>query len=136
MTKWRIGWNPSSNRDASATVLLHCPEHSHSRKCAQEGRLSHPNVIAHTNATNAGNKHSFSVAQVDNMNMTCQKKQHDMGRYEAMIYFKKEVKMNKLTWLVLIFDDVKGGWGGKSATARQCCIILRINDSREGDFGV
>jgi hypothetical protein len=26
-----------------------------------------------------------------------------------MIYFKKEAKMDKLTWLVLIFDNVKGG---------------------------
>ncbi len=39
--------------------------------------LSHPDVIAHTDATNAGNKHSFSVAKIGN----------SMGRYEAMIYF-------------------------------------------------
>ncbi len=26
-----------------------------------------------------------------------------------MIYFEKERKMYKLTWLMLIFDDVKGG---------------------------
>ncbi len=32
-----------------------------------------------------------------------------MGRYEGMIYSKKEAKMDKLTWLVLIFDNVKGG---------------------------
>jgi hypothetical protein len=30
-----------------------------------------------------------------------------------MIYFKKEAKVDKLTWLVLIFDDVKGGGEGK-----------------------
>ncbi len=36
-----------------------------------------------------------------------------MGQYEAMIYFEKEAKMDKLTWLVLIFDDVKGGGGGE-----------------------
>jgi hypothetical protein len=36
-----------------------------------------------------------------------------MGRYEGMIYSKKEAKMDKLTWLVLIFDDVKGGGEGK-----------------------
>ncbi len=29
-------------------------------------RSSHPNVIAHTKATNARNKHSFSVAKIDN----------------------------------------------------------------------
>jgi hypothetical protein len=84
----------------------------------------HPNVIAHTNATNTGNKHSFSVAKVDNTILTCQKKQHDMGRYEAMNYFKKEAKMNKLTWLVLTFDNVKGEGRGRSARAQQCCAIL------------
>ncbi len=36
-----------------------------------------------------------------------------MGQYKATIYFKKEAKMDKLTWLVLIFDDVKGGGEGK-----------------------
>ncbi len=30
-----------------------------------------------------------------------------------MIYFEKEAKMDKLTWLVLIFDDVKRGGEGK-----------------------
>ncbi len=74
-------------------------------------RLSHPNVIAHTNATNAGNKHSFPVAKVNDTILTRQKKQCDMGQYKAMKYFKTEAKMNKLTWLVLVFDDVKGGGG-------------------------
>jgi hypothetical protein len=36
-----------------------------------------------------------------------------MGQYEGMIYSEKEAKMDKLTWLGLIFDDVKGGWEGK-----------------------
>jgi hypothetical protein len=47
----------------------------------------HPDVIAHTNATNAGSKHSFSVAKIGDSILTCQKKQQDMGRYKAMIYF-------------------------------------------------
>ncbi len=76
-------------------------------------RLSHPDVIAHTEATNAGNKRSFSVAKIDNSISTHQKKQQDMGQYKAMMYFEKEAKMDKLTWLVLIFDDVKGGGEGK-----------------------
>jgi hypothetical protein len=38
--------------------------------CAQawekaNSHSSHPNVIAHTDATNAGNKHSFSAEKVD-----------------------------------------------------------------------
>ncbi len=50
---------------------------------------SHPDVIAHTNAINLGNKQSFSVAKVEDTILTRQKKQHDMGQYEAMQYFKK-----------------------------------------------
>ena len=72
---------------------------------------SHPDVIAHTNAANAGKKHSFSVMKVDNAISTRQKRQRDMGRYEAMKYFGKEVN-KKLTWLV-IFDDVKAGGEGE-----------------------
>jgi hypothetical protein len=33
-------------------------------------RSSHPDVIAHTNATNAGNKHTFSVANIDDSILT------------------------------------------------------------------
>jgi hypothetical protein len=36
-----------------------------------------------------------------------------MGQHKAMIYFEKEAKMDKLTWLVLIFDNVKVGGEGK-----------------------
>ncbi len=68
----------------------------------------HPDVIAHTDATNLGNMQSFSVAKVEDTISTHQKKQCDIGRYEAMQYFEKEGKMNKLTWLVLIFDNDKG----------------------------
>ena len=72
--------------------------------------LSHPDVIAHTNATNAGNKRSFSVVKVDDAILTRRKRQRDIGRYEVMKYFDKEVS-KKLTWSV-IFDDVKAGGGG------------------------
>ncbi len=78
-------------------------------------RSSHPDVIAHTNATNAGNKRSFSVVKVDDAILTRRKRHHDMGQYEAMKYFDKEVN-KKLTWLV-IFDNVKAGEGGAA------CII-------------
>jgi hypothetical protein len=66
-------------------------------------------VIAHANAVNAGNKHSFSDVKVDHAISTRRKRQRDMGRYEAMKYFDKKVN-KKLTWLV-IFDDVKAGGG-------------------------
>ncbi len=76
-------------------------------------RSLHPDVIAHTNATNTGNKHSFSVPKINDAILTRQKKQRDMRRYKGMIYVEKEAKMNKLTWFLLIFEDVKGGGEGK-----------------------
>ena len=79
--------------------------------------LSHPDVIAHTNATNAGNKRSFSVVKVGDAISTRQKRQRDMGRYEAMKYFDKDVNKN-LTWSV-IFDDVKAGGGGGGGVRHQ-----------------
>jgi len=69
-------------------------------------RSAHPDVIAHTSATNAGNKRSFSVMQVEDVILNRRKRQRDMGQYEAMKYFNKEVKIKKLTWMV-IFEDAK-----------------------------
>ena len=82
-------------------------------------RSSHPDVIAHTNATNAGNKRSYSVVKVDDAILTRRKRQRDMGRYEAIKYFDKEVN-KKLTWSV-IFDDVKAGGEGE-----ECDISLAM----------
>ena len=67
-------------------------------------RSSHPNVITHTNATNAGNN--------DDAILTRRKRQRDMGRYEVMKYYDKEVKIKKLTWSV-IFEDAKSADEGR-----------------------
>jgi hypothetical protein len=44
-------------------------------------------VIAHTDAMNAGNKRSSSVAKISDSILTRQKKEQDMGQYKAMVYF-------------------------------------------------
>jgi hypothetical protein len=54
-----------------------------------------------------------------------------MGQYEAMQYFEKEGKMNKLTWLVIIFDDIKGVGKGNECDSSVCRLQ---NKMREGDF--
>ncbi len=41
--------------------------------------------------------------------------------------------MNKLTWLVLIFDDVKGAGKGKECNGSAMSCHLE-NKKREGDF--
>ena len=91
-------------------------------------RLSNPDVIAHTNVTNAGNKRFFSVVKVNDAISTRQKRQRDMGRYEVMKYYDKEVN-KKLTWLV-IFDDVKAGGEERSATSARQCHDIVLTDSQ------
>ncbi len=45
-----------------------------------------------------------------------------------MIYFENEAKMDKLAWLVLIFDNVKGGGEGKDCkgSALLCHLDKRV----------
>jgi hypothetical protein len=42
--------------------------------------------------------------QAEDVISTRQKSQRDMGRYEAMKYLNKEVKIKKLTWWVIYGD--------------------------------
>ena len=77
--------------------------------CVGEGEFPFVASLCHTKVMNAGNKRSFSVAKIDDSISTHQKKQQDMGQYKGMIYSEKEAKMDKLSWLVLIFDNAKGG---------------------------
>ncbi len=59
------------------------------------------------------------------------KKQQDMGQYKAMIYFEKEAKMDKLTWLVLIFDNVKGG--GEGMDCKGLALLCHLDKKVVGD---
>jgi hypothetical protein len=54
-----------------------------------------------------------------------------MGQYEAMIHFKKEANMDKLTWLVLIFDNVKGGGEGKDCEGS--ALLCHLDNIVVGD---
>ncbi len=55
-------------------------------------RSSHPNVIAHTKATDAGNKRSFSVAKTDDSISTRQKKAARYGAIKGDDIFQKGSK--------------------------------------------
>ncbi len=73
-------------------------------------------MIAHTDATNEGNKCNFvSEKEVDAVAMR-QKRQRNMGRLEVIKYFDTN-KDKRLTWLAPLFNDAK--WGvskGKAVT--------------------
>jgi hypothetical protein len=79
-------------------------------------RSTHPDVIAHTDATNEGNKRNFvSEKKVDVVGMR-RKRQHDMGRYEALQYFDTN-KDKRLTWLAPLFNDSKWDAGEGKANS-------------------
>ncbi len=48
-----------------------------------------------------------------------------------MIYFKKEAKMDKLTWLVLIFDNVKGS--GEGTDCKGLALLCHLDKKVVGD---
>ncbi len=71
-------------------------------------------MIANLEATNEGNKHKYvSETKVDVIG-TRQKRQRDMGQFEAMQYFDRN-KDKKLTWAALLFTDNNGPMGGGKA---------------------
>ncbi len=55
-------------------------------------RSSHPNVIAHTNAINAGNKHSFFVVKIGDSILMHQKKAARYGAIQGNDTFLKGSK--------------------------------------------
>ncbi len=71
----------------------------HAHECKRvSSRSTHPAVIAHTNATNAGNKRSFSRTKSDDMIAMSRKMQRNMGQFEEIKYIEQEGEMDKLTW--------------------------------------
>ncbi len=71
-------------------------------------------MIAHTDATNEGNKCSFvSEKEVDVVAMR-RKRQRNMGRLKAIQYFDTN-KDKRLTWSAPLFKDAK--WGASEGKA-------------------
>jgi hypothetical protein len=70
-------------------------------------RDTHADVIAFTNATNAGNKRNLSELKVDPI-LVIRKRQRELGWENAITYFE-QMKGKELTWLSKVFDNTKGG---------------------------
>ncbi len=83
-------------------------------------------MITHVDVTNKRNKRKFvSETKVDVIG-TRQKRQRNMGRFEAMQYFERN-KHKKLTWSALLFSDDKGPMGGGKAESTTMCVIVKKN---------
>ena len=83
-----------------------------------QSRNSHPDVIAKLEATNEGNTRKFiaSSEKKDDLLLTKQKRQRNIGLCEAMKYFN-ENKDKKMTWSEMLFVDEKGLTGGGKVDA-------------------
>jgi hypothetical protein len=71
-------------------------------------RNTHPDVLAQIEATDEGNKRKLlEKNEVDILSIK-QKMQREEGRIKALEYFEEFLKKEKLTWVEITFDDVKG----------------------------
>ena len=83
-------------------------------------------LIANLEATNKRNKRKYVSEKKVDVIGTRQKRQRDMGRFEAMQYFERN-KNKKLTWSALLFSDDKGLMGGGKAESTTMCVIVKTN---------
>ena len=73
-------------------------------------RNTHPDVLAQVQATDEGNKRKLSEKNEVDILSIKQKLQREEGRINGLEYFEGLLKEGKeLTWVEIIFDDVKGG---------------------------
>jgi hypothetical protein len=72
-------------------------------------RNTHPDVLAQVEATDEGNKRKLSENNEVDILSIKQKMQRKEGRIKALEYFEEFLKEEKLTWVEIIFNDVKGG---------------------------
>ncbi len=74
----------------------------------------HSDVIVQTEKINEGNKQNLAEPNADLVGML-QKRQHDVGCFEAMQYFMQDA-IKRLTWLALLFNNEKVDlYGSKNA---------------------
>jgi hypothetical protein len=98
------------NWNATKTAVLHHSEPHCACHSMQEGMFvcvsSRGDCSHQCNKCREQAFFSFSTKSDGTFAMS-QKKQWDVGQFEAMNYFEQEGKMDKFTWSVLIFDNLK-----------------------------
>ena len=72
-------------------------------------RNTHPDVLAQVEATDEGNKRKLSENNEVDILSIKRKMQREEGRIKALENFEEFSKEEKLTWVEIIFNDVKGG---------------------------
>jgi hypothetical protein len=72
-------------------------------------RNTHLDVLAQVEATDEGNKRKLLENNEVDILLIKRKRQREEGRIKALEYFEEFSKEEKLTWVEIIFNDVKGG---------------------------
>ena len=81
-------------------------------------RNMHPYVIAQTDKINEGSKRNLVKQKADLVGML-RKRQHDVGQFEAMKYFKQD-NNRILTWSAPLFNHTKEGASNADGIEHSC----------------
>ncbi len=82
----------------------------------------HLDVIEQTNKVNEGKKRNLMEFKTDLAGML-RKRQHDVGRYEAMKYFMQD-DVKRLSWVAPLFNDGNvDSYEGKGDAVENSCHL-------------
>jgi hypothetical protein len=85
----------------------------------------HPDVIAQTDKISKGRKRYLAEQKADLVGML-RKRQRDVGRFEAMEYFKQD-NNKRLTWSAPLFNDVKEGVSNADGIEHSCHLEKELS---------
>jgi hypothetical protein len=86
----------------------------------------HSDVIAQTDKINEGNRQNLVESKADLVG-TLQKRQRDVGRYEAMQYFMQDIT-KRLIWLAPLFNDGKVDLYGSKNAEILCHLVKELGN--------
>ncbi len=110
MTKWTIGSSACIKLGSNRCLRYRMVQNPVVCSLAREKANLHnmpPDVIAQTDKINEGNKRNLAEQKADLAGML-QKRQRNVGQFEAMKYFKQDDN-KRLIWLAPLFNDAKKG---------------------------
>ena len=117
---------PASNWEAPVPVLLHCSEPCRSLTCQGESKLAKyaSRCSCANRKINQGNKRNLAESNADRVGKL-QKKQRNVGHFEAMQYFMQDA-IKRLTWLAPLFNNGKvDSYGSKNAKI-SCHLVKEL----------
>jgi len=91
-------------------------------------RNVHPDMIAQTDKINEGSKRNLVEQKADLMGML-RKRQREVGRFEAMKYFKQDDN-KRLTWSAPLFNDAKDGASNADGIKRSCHLEKELASTK------